>query len=124
MSRPAPSASSRPRAFAALAALGALTAAALLASPALAAAAQPAADAPQTAIYYSFSEHSTDQGTHALYQRIVSAARTVCPGYDSQDLGAFADSRQCQRQAVARAIHQIGSARLAAVHAQAVARHG
>lgn len=124
MSRLAPSATSRPRAFAALAAFGALTAAALLASPVVASAAQPAADVPQTALYYSFKELSTDQGTRALYQRIVSAARAVCPGSDSRDLGAYASSRECQRQAVARAIHQIGNARLAAMHAHAAARHG
>jgi UrcA family protein len=124
MSRFAPSACPRPRAFAILAAFGALTAVVSLASPAVASAAQPAADVLQTTVYYSFSDFSTSQGTHALYRRIESAARTVCPGYDSQDLAAVADSRECQRQAVAHAIGQIGNARLAAVHAHAVARRG
>lgn len=124
MSRPAASASSRPRAFAALAACGALTAAALLASPAVASAGQPDADVPQTTLYYSVHDLATDQGTRALYRRIESAARKVCPAYDSQDLEGFAASRDCQRQAVARAIHQIGNGRLAAVHRHAVARHG
>jgi UrcA family protein len=124
MSRFAPSASSRPRAFAILAAFGALNAVVSLASPAIASAAQPAADVLQTTVSFSLGDFSTRQGTSAVYRRIVSAARTVCPGYDSPDLAAVADSRECQRQAVARAIGQIGNARLAAVHAHAVARRG
>src|SRR5512146_178932 len=123
MSRFASHAPSRPRTLAALA-LGAIGTAALLGSPALAAAAQPAAAAPQTTVHYSFRDLSTEQGTRALFERIVSAARTVCPEYDSRDLGAFAYSRECQRQAVARAVREIGNARLAAVYTHALARHG
>lgn len=123
MSRFAQSLSFRPRALIAATAIGALSAAALLASPA-ASAAQPAADAPQTTVYYSFLDLSSDQRTQALYRRIVSAARTVCPPSDSRDLAAFAASRECQREAVSRAIHQIGSARLAAVYSRSVPKHG
>ena len=123
MNRFATSSSSRPRAFTALVA-GVLATAAFLGAPTMAAAAQPAADAPRTIVHYSFSDLSTDQNTRALYQRIVTAARAVCPEYDPRDLTAFAASQQCQRQAVAAAIHQIGNSRLAAVHARAVARHG
>jgi UrcA family protein len=124
MNRFAQSVSLRPRALVAVAAIGALAAAALLASPAAASAAQAAADSPQTTVHYSLRDLSSDRGTQALYRRIVSAARTVCPAGDSRDLVAFAASRQCQRQAVARAVAQIGSARLAALHAHASARHG
>ena len=124
MSRFIPRLTRRPRALHALAAAGALAGAALLGSPAGASAAQPAAAVPQTTVSYSYRDLATDRATHALYERIMSAARTVCPGYDSRDLAAYADSRQCQRQAVARAIHQIGNARLAAVHARAVDRRG
>jgi UrcA family protein len=124
MSRFAPPARLRPRAFTALAALGALSTAALFASPAVASAAQPSDEIPQTAVYYNLFELSTDQGTHSLYKRLVNAARAVCPGYDSRDLAAVADSRACQREAVTRAIVQIGNGRLASVHAHASARHG
>lgn len=124
MNRFATSTSSRPRALTILVAASALATAALLGSPTTAAAAQPAADAPQTVVHYSFNDLSSDQSTRALYQRIVSAARAVCPEYDPRDLTAFAASEQCQRQAVATAIRQIGNSRLAAVHARAVARHG
>lgn len=123
MSRFASHVGFRPPVLTALA-VTALGAAALLGSPATARAAQPAAAAPQTTLYYSFRDLSTDQGTHALYERIVSAARSVCPGYDSRDLSDYANSRQCQRQAVAHAIEQIGSARLAAVYTHTLPRRG
>jgi len=113
----------RSRALTSLA-VGTLATAALLASPTIATAAQPDVSVLQAKVYYSFKDLATDQGTRALYARITSAARSVCPGYDSQDLGTYADSRACQRQAVARAIRQIGNARLAAVHSHKLARHG
>lgn len=119
MSRFAPPVRRRPRAVTALAALGVLSSAALFAPPAVASAAQTSDEIPQTAVYYSMLDLSTDQGTHALYRRLVSAARAVCPGYDSRDLAAVAQSRACQRDAVARAVVQIGNARLASVHAHA-----
>lgn len=135
MSRFAASFSFRPRALAtplatplatlaALATLGALTTAALLAPAGVASAAEPSVGVLQATVYYSYQDLATDQGTRALYARITSAARAVCPGYDSEDLAAFADSRQCQRQAVARAIRQIGNGRLAAVYTHATGRHG
>jgi len=116
--------SSRRPALTTLAAVIGLTTAALLGTPTLATAAQPAADVPQTTLYYSLRDLASHQGTQALYARIVAAAQSVCPGWDSRDLGEVAASRQCQRQAVARAIGQIGDARLASVHAHALARRG
>lgn len=115
MSRFAPNVSSRPRALAALAAMSALTAAAVLALPSVASAAQPPADAPpQTAVHYTFEELATDAGTRAVYARIKRAAAAVCPSYDPLDLDMAAYSKECQRQAMARAVSQIGDARLAA----------
>lgn len=124
MSRFAPSLSSRPRVLAltALAAFAALTTAAF-ASP-VASASQPSDAALRTTVYYSLHELATEQGTRALYQRIVTAAQAVCPAGDPRDLESFSSSRDCQRAAVARAIVQIGNGRLAAVHARAVARRG
>ncbi len=123
MSRFASHAGFRPPALTALA-FTALATAALLGSPATASAAQPATAAPEATVYYSFHDLSSDQATHALYERIVSAARSVCPGYDSPDLSEYANSRQCQRQAVAHAVEQIGSARLAAVYTHTLPRRG
>jgi UrcA family protein len=113
----------RPHAFV-LAALGALTAAASLASPAVAWAAEPSAGGLQTNVYYDLQQLSTERGTREVYRRIASAARDVCPGYDSNDEDAVAASKVCQRQAIARAIAQIGNARLAAIDARLHAWQG
>ena len=118
MSRFAPSVSSRPRALtAALAALGVIATATLLGSPTVASAGQPLADGMQTSLYYNLRDLSTENGTRALYRRIVSAAQEVCPGDDSRWSNEVAASKECQRQAIARAIGQIGNARLAAIDA-------
>jgi UrcA family protein len=111
---------SRPHTLAALAALGALATAALLASPTVASAAEPSAGGLQTNVYYDLRDLSTEQGTRALYRRIVSAARDVCPGYDSDYPDVVTASQECQRKAIAQAIGRIGSARLAAIDAHAV----
>jgi UrcA family protein len=116
--------SSRRPALSAIAAVIGLTTAALLGSPTIATAAQPAADAPHATLYYSLRDLTSTEGTRALYARIVTAAQSVCPGWDSRDLDEVAASRECQRQAVARAIGQIGDARLASVHAHALTRRG
>ncbi len=118
----------RPRAFAAFAALGVLATTALLAAPATASAGQPAADELQTNVYYDSRDLATERGIRALYRRIENAAEEVCPGYDSLSAAAVAASQECQRQAIARAIGQIGNAQLAAIDANRVAavarRHG
>ncbi|HEV7137650.1 MAG TPA: UrcA family protein [Steroidobacteraceae bacterium] len=123
MSPVASHAAFRPRTLTAVAA-AVLATAALLGSPAIAAAAQPDGAVYQTAVHYSLRDLSSDQGAHALYRRILDAARMVCPAGDSRDLGEFAASRKCQRQAVARAVAQIGNARLAAVYSRNLAKHG
>ena len=123
MTRFAPKISSRPRALTTLA-VAAFTAAGGLGAPMVATAAQPAVEAPQVTISYSPHELASEQGTRALYRRIRTAAESVCPGWNSRDLDEWAASRECQSRAVAQAIGQIGNARLAALHAQAIARRG
>jgi UrcA family protein len=122
MSRFTPNASSRPRAFtAALTALGVLAAGALFAAPPVASADDGGF---QLNVYYTASDLATEQGTRALYRRIVNAADEVCPGSDSLYPDVVNKSNECKREAIARAIGQIGSARLAAISAQAVMRRG
>lgn len=122
MSRFNPNASHRPRAFiAALAALGVLGSAASGSS----AVASPADGARlQTNVYFEAHDLATDRGTRALYRRIVNAAVEVCPGSDSPFLGTLRKSMACQRNAIAQAVAQIGSTRLAALDAREVARRG
>lgn len=84
--------------------------------PVMALAAQPSIEVvPSLTVSYSAVDLATDKDVQALYERIAVAARQVCPKYDSRDLEAFAVSRNCQHSAIARAIQQIGNARLAAV---------
>lgn len=122
MSRYHPNASHRPRAFiAALAALGVLGTAAF----GSAAVASPADGAAlRTNVYFDAHDLATDRGTRALYRRIVNAAVEVCPGSDSPYLGTLKKSMACQRAAIARAVAQIGSTRLAALDSKEVARRG
>jgi len=82
-------------------------------------AAGPAAAAavPALTVTYTAADLASEQGTHALYERIVKAARDVCPRYDSVDLDTAQLSWACQRKAVAAAVQQINSPRLAAVEA-------
>ncbi|HEX4268220.1 MAG TPA: UrcA family protein [Steroidobacteraceae bacterium] len=121
MSRFTPNASFRPRAFTAALTLGVLAAGALLAAPAVASA---DANGFQLNVYYTANDLATEQGTRALYRRIVNAADEVCPGSDSLYSDVINKSKECKRAAIARAIGQIGSARLAAIGAQAVMRRG
>lgn len=118
MSRFTPNVSCRPRAATALAALGLLATGSLL-TPAVASA---DSNGLETNVYYSRSELATEQGTRAVYHRIVRAAEEVCPGSDSLYPDVVAASKECQRETIARAIGQIGSSRLAAIDAQAGAR--
>lgn len=125
MSRLAHSVTTRPRALtAAFAALGVLATATLVASSSVASAAPRSADGLQTNVYYSLRDLSTERGARALYRRITSAAQAVCPGYDSLSPTVVAASQECQRQAIARAIGQIGNARLAAIDAGASSWQG
>jgi UrcA family protein len=65
---------------------------------------------------------STSAGVDALYHRISSAARQVCPNLHSRDLGVVAASEHCQADAVARAVREVNNPHLALVHAAHVSR--
>ena len=110
-----PDTSRRPRVF--IAAPGVLGAAALGSS---AVASADGAGGFETNVYFTAHDLASEQGIRALYRRIVAAAEEVCPGSDSLYPDVVNKSKECQRAAIARAIGQIGSARLAALDAQAV----
>ncbi len=101
---------------------------AVLAAGLISAAAQAATDdsaPPQVTVRYSDLNLNTDQGTNALYARIVAAARTVCqaPEVDIRDLPAVAREHACEEQAVAHAVSDAHNARLASMYS-AHLRHG
>lgn len=78
---------------------------------------------PSIAVKYSDLDLATDAGAHALYSRIATAARAVCPDANIRDLSAFANNRECQSEAIARAVRDVRSPRLAAVY-NARTNHG
>jgi UrcA family protein len=79
--------------------------------------AAPATDeVPAVTVKYSDLNLTTDEGASRLYTRITGAARDVCPDSSPRELKAFADSKACQAAAIARAVHEVHSPRLAAVY--------
>jgi UrcA family protein len=74
-------------------------------------------------VRYSDLNLGTEQGTEALYARLVSAARAVCGAPDIRDLGALVAAHACERQAVANAVRDVRSPRLSAIYS-AHPRHG
>src|SRR5206468_3867366 len=74
---------------------------------------QPAASANTITVSYRDLNLATREGASALYARINHAARAVCVGGDLRELGALAEAKACQRQAVAQAVHTVHSEQLA-----------
>jgi UrcA family protein len=68
-------------------------------------------------VNYSDLNLSTDEGTFALYQRISTAARRVCPLDDTRALAQSIASDACRAAAVARAVAAVNSPQLAALYA-------
>jgi UrcA family protein len=106
------------------AALAALTA--CLLTGAGAAHASAAVDAaPAVTVRYADLNIGTEQGADALYARIVSAARQVClrQRLDLRDLHGLELAKACEAQAIAQAVRDVHSPRLAALYG-ARQRHG
>jgi len=99
-----------------LRASAALTACLIVGASATAYAAAPADDPPSVRVNYRTADLDTGQGTLALYGRIVSAARKVCAVSDIRNLSAVSLSRACEAQAIAHAVRDVNSPRLAAIH--------
>ncbi|HXZ60145.1 MAG TPA: UrcA family protein [Steroidobacteraceae bacterium] len=76
------------------------------------------ADAPALRVRYSDLNLSTEQGSLALYGRIVDAARQVCAVDDIRDLQAVAAAKACREQAIAQAVRDVNSPMLASVYAE------
>jgi len=98
-----------PRASAALAAC-------LILGASATAYAAPANPAPSTRVDYHDLNLATEQGSQALYERIVRAARKVCAVSDIRILAEVAAAEVCRAQAIAHAVRDVNSPRLAAVY--------
>jgi UrcA family protein len=94
-------------------ALGATAALMLGTFNAPAAFAAPGDDAPSLVVKFDARELESSAGVAALYRRIETAARQVCPEDSERDLSRAAAGRQCRKDAVARAVETINNPRLA-----------
>jgi UrcA family protein len=74
--------------------------------PAFAAAPQETG-APSVVVKFNDLDLDTRQGAQALYRRLVSAAREVCPAEVESDLHRTAMVRECRDAALARAVRQL-----------------
>jgi UrcA family protein len=79
-------------------------------------------EAPSVTVRYADLNLDTSDGVNALYRRISSAARQVCPDEHSRDLGVVAASARCQANAVAEAVRELNNPKLAVMHAAHVSR--
>jgi len=80
--------------------------------------AEEAGDIPTVVVHYGDLNLATPGGAQMLYHRIVKAAAKVCPTASTRDLDAFARARNCQANAVSRAVRQVNSPQLASLHEQ------
>ena len=85
-------------------------------------AAAPGSDPPSVSVRYVDLNLATAVGVNALYHRISTAARAVCPDVYSRDLGVVAAGQRCQANAVARAVSDLHNPQLALLHASRVSR--
>jgi UrcA family protein len=98
----------------------ALAASVLLGSPAAQAAGPAAAafggDPPSVAVRYGDLNLASEHGARILLERLQHAATTVCPYADERGVDRRAIRNRCVREAVARAVRQVGSPILAALY--------
>jgi UrcA family protein len=84
-----------------------------------ASAAAPEDAVPRIVVRYDSGMLATDEGVKQLYRRLNSAAEKVC--IDESNNRFVSDAViACRRQAVARAVHEIGNPHLAALQAARV----
>ena len=83
-------------------------------------AASAANHGPTRVLIYAPANLATAQGLTALYERIVEAAKAVCPPYLHGPLTFLPAQqlvRECRKTAVDNAVRQIGNRRLASIEA-------
>jgi len=71
---------------------------------------------PGLAVKYKNSDLTTREGSLALYKRITNAATEVCGAGNYQGVGATVKYQACKRAAIERAVNELHSPQLAAVH--------
>lgn len=80
------------------------------------AAVRPGERAAQHVVRYADLNLDSRAGVDQLYQRIVTAAHSVCGTDQAFSLTAQVESRQCAEQAIARAVATVGNPALSNRH--------
>src|SRR5437879_1565115 len=83
----------------------------------------PTDSVPTATVNYGDQDLSNQARELPRYRRIAAAAREVCPDEGTRNLAAFARSKACQAEAIARAVSDSHIPQLAAVYA-ARSKHG
>lgn len=72
---------------------------------------------PELEITYGDLDLTSAEGVQALHRRLKAAAERVCPRTDGRvSVEQKAAARDCRKQALDRAVRDIGSPELAALH--------
>jgi len=69
-------------------------------------------------VSYADLDLSTAEGSQALYRRIATAARHVCPTADGRIITAVSISQQCQKTAIENALQAMKEPTVAAISAK------
>lgn len=80
---------------------------------------KPANGVRSVVVRYNDLDLSREQGSQAAYARLRSAARRVCGSVDPRDAAARLAWRTCYQTALDKAVAQLDSAQVTALHATA-----
>jgi UrcA family protein len=70
-------------------------------------------------VKYADLDLAREAGIAALYGRLRSAAREVCQPLDPHDLASLDAARRCERQAIERAVADVGAPALTSYYRRA-----
>jgi UrcA family protein len=73
---------------------------------------------PSLRVIHADLDLRTDQDVRTLYASVADAAQAVCPQAQMDNLSLYVQSRACLKQAIARAVRQVGNPQLAAIFAK------
>jgi UrcA family protein len=79
--------------------------------------AAPTLEVDRVVVQYGDLNLDTERGAAALQRRIANAARQVCGSPNPRELVLYRQARECVSAAIERAVDQVGSTRLAELHA-------
>jgi UrcA family protein len=71
----------------------------------------------RVAVSYGDLDLDTEHGAATLQRRIAAAARQVCGAPSPRELRLYQKAQECTTAAIARAVEEVGSPRLAKLHA-------